>query len=149
MITRFRSIESYIYYRLLEKAKLFGVQFIFFTVGQIIIFTMYDPNFNLLLLLYRNSVFYTLIMIVYSFVLLGNEKYRFRRKCILFVMWNTVYLSFILLPNSMINFMNIFVSLIRVDVAVIIKFVLCYCVLLVFQLMQFKRKKGYIETWLE
>lgn len=64
-------------------------------------------------------------------------------------MWNTVYLSFILLPNSMINFMNIFVSLIRVDVAVIIKFVLCYCVLLVFQLMQFKRKKGYIETWLE
>lgn len=149
VISRFENVENYLKYMIVEKMKSYGVLFFIMTLFQVILFFFVDDNFNVGTLLYRNFVFFILINFVYQLVLIGRNSKKTHRIVFMFLFWNITYFVSIVMPKSIINHINIFTLLQKIQISEIIRYTILLIAIIVFLIWRISNKRRYIKIWLD
>ncbi len=108
---RLKKIEEYIFFEIKNMIISLGVFFLILTINQIIIFTIFDPLFKISTLIYQNIIFLWLFFIFYLVIFLSKRKNWKKVLIVMFIIWNLLYIVYILFPENVINQITIFRSL--------------------------------------
>lgn len=149
IISRSCSLNRYLIFEIKEKLKRYGVLFMAFTAFQIVLFAVFDKQFAVMTLLYRNFVFYVFINIVHLMVIIGSSKRKSCRSILMFVFWNLSYFISILMPDSSLNQINIFTVLQKPDLAELFRYSVLLLIVIVVCMMRVSNKRRYIAKWLD
>lgn len=149
IISRSCSLNRYLIFEIKEKLKRYGVLFMAFTAFQIVLFAVFDKQFAVMTLLYRNFVFYVFINIVHLMVIIGSSKRKSYRSILMFVFWNLSYFISILMPDSSLNQINIFTVLQKPDLAELFRYSVLLLIVIVVCMMRVSNKRRYIAKWLD
>lgn len=110
-VWRFKKIEDYVFFEIKNKIISLGSFFLVLTINQIIIFTIFDPLFKISTLIYQNIIFLWLFFIFYLVAFLSKRKNWRNILIIMFIIWNLLYIVYILSPENIINQITLFKSL--------------------------------------
>lgn len=149
IVYRFKSVEHYLTNQLIKKAKSYSIIFILFSIFQISLFFLVDKNFNVLTLLYRNTIFYILILLTDFIVIVGKKNKFLFRIIVLFFIWITFYLISILIPTALINNINVFTLLQRMNLSEIFRYSILLFAIIVINFLRISKKERYISKWLD
>lgn len=149
VVYRFHRVEDYLWYQLIEKAKSYAFIFILFTIIQMGLFILMDPNFNLITLLYRNIIFYTLILITYFIAMVGKRKRFLSRILLLFMTWITCYFISIINTEALFNRFNIFTLLQSIQMSELLRYSCFLIAVISMLLIRISKKARYINLWLD
>ena len=108
---RLKKIEEYIFFEIKNMIISLGIFFLILTINQIIIFTIFDPLFKISTLIYQNIIFLWLFFIFYLVIFLSKRKNWKKVLIVMFIIWNLLYIVYILFPENVINQITIFRSL--------------------------------------
>lgn len=108
---RLKKIEEYIFFEIKNMIISLGIFFLILTINQIIIFTIFDPLFKISTLIYQNIIFLWLFFIFYLVIFLSKRKNWKKILIVMFIIWNLLYIVYILFPENVINQITIFRSL--------------------------------------
>lgn len=100
ILHKFRSLNDYIVFEIKEKMTSL---IIFFSVSiclQMIIFVFIDPLFNIYSFIYYYIILIWLMSLVCCVLIICCQKNNLRRFIVLFVLWNTLFMVYSFLPNS-------------------------------------------------
>lgn len=132
----------------MESTLFYGVLFLFLTGVQSVLFISIDASFTVGMLLYRNGLFYLCSVLVSLFVEVGAQSSRLLRVSCIYLLWVYFYYVAIAMPHSIINTINVFTLLVKIDGAAIIRYT-CFIVgLIVYCLLCISNKKEYINKWM-
>lgn len=149
IVYKFKSVEHYLINQLIKKAKSYSIIFILFSIFQIVLFFLVDKNFNILTLLYRNTIFYILILLTDFIAIVGKKNKFLFRIIVLFFIWITFYLISILIPAALINNINIFTLLQRINLSEIFRYSILLFAIIVINFLRISKKERYISKWLD
>lgn len=110
-VWRFKKIEDYVFFEIKNTIISLGSFFLVLTINQIIIFTIFDPLFKISTLIYQNIIFLWLFFIFYLVAFLSKRKNWRNILIIMFIIWNLLYIVYILSPENIINQITLFKSL--------------------------------------
>lgn len=105
---RLKKIEEYIFFEIKNMIISLGIFFLILTINQIIIFTIFDPLFKISTLIYQNIIFLWLFFIFYLVIFLSKRKNWKKILIVMFIIWNLLYIVYILFPENVINQITIF-----------------------------------------
>ncbi|MGL5979210.1 MAG: hypothetical protein ACRCZJ_09480 [Erysipelotrichaceae bacterium] len=146
---RFKRLEDYLWFQLKKKAISYAIIFVVFTTVQIGLFLLMDSNFKLMTLLYRNFIFYTLIVITYFVAMIGKKKRTLSRIVLLFIAWISCYFVSIINPEAMLNRLNIFTLLQSIQLEEILRYASFLIAIISILLIYISKKASYINKWLD
>lgn len=107
-VWRFKKFEEYFLFEIKKTLISLAVFFLILTFCQIVIFTIYDSLFSLTLLIYQNIIFFWLYIIFYLIILFGKRKNYVCKVIIMFIIWNILYIIYLLFPENLINQITVF-----------------------------------------
>lgn len=147
-LNRYGSREKYVHTKMSNNAKSFGLILSIVTIGQWFLFYNLDPMFNFMTLIYRNLIFYILINIV-SYII--NYIPLCNKYCVylLYAIWVILMRIATSNPELSINSWNIFILLIRMDWAAIVRFLLIAVAVYFFLQIRALNHERYMKKWLE
>lgn len=149
IVYRFKSVTHYLLNQLIEKAKSYAIIFILFSIFQIGLFFIVDKNFNVITLVYRNTIFYILILVTNFIAIVGKRNKFLFRVIMLCLVWITAYFISILMPEALINNINIFTLLQRINLSEILRYSLLLLAIIIINLIRISKKERYISKWLD
>lgn len=149
IIYKFESINDYLLSKIIEKIKSYGVLFILFTCVQIVLFYIVDENFNLITLLYRNVVFYVLILVTNFIILIRRKQSQLIASLFLCLLWSIFYFIFIIFPNSVFNSINVFMLLKKIDLSEMLRYLIFILIIIILNLIRVSKKERCVKKWLD
>lgn len=123
-VWRFKKIEDYVFFEIKNTIISLGSFFLVLTINQIIIFTIFDPLFKISTLIYQNIIFFWIYLIFYLVTFLCKRKNHINSLIFMFIIWNILYIVYILFPENIINQITIFKSLKELSVYEILRLII-------------------------
>lgn len=121
---KFKNIEKYIFFEINNTIVSLCSFFLVLTINQIIIFTIFDPLFKISTLIYQNIIFFWIYLIFYLVTFLCKRKNYRNSLIFMFIIWNILYIVYILFPENIINQITIFKSLKELSVYEILRLII-------------------------
>ena len=145
---RANTITQYVCFKIRNAMISYGIVFGILTIGQAVLFGLFDSNFNFVTLLYRNILFYLLILFMKYFVLTRKKKQQLLTICILYIIWCFLILTAIQTNISFINTWNVFSLLKEINLVGILRhFIIITIIVLLIHYQT--RQERYKAQWLE
>lgn len=139
---------QYVCFKIRNAMISYGIVFGILTIGQAVLFGLFDSNFNFVTLLYRNILFYLLILFMKYFVLTRKKKQQLLTICILYIIWCFLILTAIQTNISFINTWNVFSLLKEINLVGILRhFIIITIIVLLIHYQT--RQERYKAQWLE
>lgn len=149
IVYKFRSVEKYIKFKLIEKSEFFGTFFISLILFQTILFSIIDPNIEIFTIMYSNMMFFLLVNLTYILIIIGKTNKKLNRLASLFLFWTVSYFIYIIHPTSLYNIINIFSLVYKLNVSELFRYLFIILSLLIFCFLRIINKRRYIPLWLE
>lgn len=144
-----KSVLGYIKWKMMEYMKMYAIVFLVFTLLQILLYGAMDSYFRLNTLLYRNLVFFILILFVSFVSIVGSQKHRRMKLVLLFLLWNFLCLMLTSFSESMFNQYNIFTLLQGIHLVDILKYSMLLIILIGMMFIRMRDKGRYMKKWIE
>ena len=116
ILYKFDSLNEYILFEIKEKMKSIIIFFFIYTCLQIIVFSLIDPLFNIYVLIYHHFIYIWLMLLICSVLVISGQKKYLRRYIILFVLWNSLYMLYTLLQDSLFAQLTPFIILTNINI---------------------------------
>lgn len=116
ILYKFDSLNEYILFEIKEKMKSIIIFFFIYTCLQIIVFSLIDPLFNIYVLIYHHFIYIWLMLLICSVLVISSQKKYLRRYIILFVLWNSLYMLYTLLQDSLFAQLTPFIILTNINI---------------------------------
>lgn len=149
IVYKFKRVENYIKFKLIEKVESYGIFFISVTLFQIILYLIVDSNIEILLIVYSNAMFFLLIMFTYLLIIIGKTSKKIVRLSFLFLFWDISYFISILNPTSIYNYINIFTLTHTLEFSQFIRYSFIIVAIMILCVLRISNKRRYITLWLE
>lgn len=116
ILYNFDSLNEYILFEIKEKMKSIIIFFFIYTCLQIIVFSLIDPLFNIYVLIYHHFIYIWLMLLICSVLVISSQKKYLRRYIILFILWNSLYMLYTLLQDSLFAQLTPFIILTNINI---------------------------------
>lgn len=145
---RFKYSSKYLLFKWIRKVKEYAIIFIVTSIVEIIFFVILDTQFNVITFVYRNIIFFELIIFVYYLICLSDFNWNRKLVILYYLLWNVFYFIFILFNESSFTSFNVFILIQKIDITKVLIFHFIFILIALVKYLFVSRRKG-IKKWIE
>lgn len=149
LYVRYVDHSAYIKQAMIKALKEYGVLMLSVTGGQLILFLIMDPLLNAVTLVYRNVIFYILILFVKYILLTLKHSNHLKWIICMYIIWFILLRSAFVFADHPLNTWNVFSLLQRIDAIRIIRHLMILSLCICLNQLRMNDHKRYLKKWLE
>lgn len=149
ILIRTGSVKNFFMTVLLTAIIHYGVVMMLVTAGQCMLFSILDPVFNVVTLLYRNCVFYVLIIFVKYFLTACRKEKQTIWLFMIYIIWSTLFMFAAFFPDNPLDAWNVFSLIRKIDSLNIIRHIILLCICILCMQIRLSFRKRFVKKWLE
>lgn len=149
ILIRTGSVKRYFKTILITAIIRYGIVMMLVTTGQYVLFNILDPAFNVITLLYRNSVFYVLIIFVKYCLTACRKTKQTKWLFIIYIIWSGLFMLATFFPDNQLDSWNVFSLIRKIDLLNMIRHVVLLCFFILCMQIRLSFRKRFLKKWLE
>lgn len=149
LYVRYVDHSKYIKQTMKTSLKEYGILMLSVTVGQLILFLITDPLLNVITLVYRNVIFYILILFVKYILLTLKHSNQLKWIICMYIIWFLLFRSAFVFADYPVNTWNVFSLLQRIDGIRMIRHLMILSLCICLNQLRMVQRKRYLKKWLE